>query len=1245
MGALMRLAAFELRQQLRRVSTWVYFGASFLIAFFVSAATAGAWPSLELDTPILLANSPLRIANTLLMMASLGVVVTAALAGNAVYRDFQTGIHPLFFTTPTSKAAYLGGRWLGAVAANLLILLGAPLGMMAAPLWPTVEAGRVAPFDLGAYAVSFAVLVVPTVLLTAAIFVSLAAVTRRMLPNYVGGMVLLLGWAVAAVMLTAVDEEWPARLLDPFAVSTLSRATRYWTVAEQNRAQIPLDRWMIGNRLLWMGVGLAVFALGARAFRFAHVPERRREAQERVRRQVAEAAPAEPLAVPTVRRDFSARARREQLAAETRRAVREVVANGWFPLIIAICLFFVAVTSSEMGTLYGTRTFPVTYQVLDSLSGSFGLFVLIIITFYSGELVWNERELRSAQIHDSLPVPDWIPLAARLLGLMGVVAALMAAVMVLGVMIQLARGWTRFDFGVYLRELFLMHLLGFYLPLVVLSVLVQTVVNHKYVGHFIMLGYYVALAVVSSRVEHHALVYGTTPSVLYSDMNGYGHAWVAFTWFALYWGLVALLLAALTNLLWVRGQGEGVRRRLRLARLRLTRPLLAASAVAVVLVLATGGFIVYNTNVLNDFETRREGRDVQVEYEELYKRYEWVPQPRLTRARLSVDLYPDRRDLRIRGTYRLVNRTAVPIDSVHVDVLNSLTVREMAFGRPSRRVWGDRARGYYIYRLDAPLAPGDSVEMRFHLEHDERGFENDPQYGPVVGNGTFFNSQYLPKIGYNAEGEIADPTDRARAGLPPRPRAASLHDRRARTRNFVSYDADWIDFEATVSTSADQVAVAPGVLEREWREGGRRHFRYRMDAPMLNFYAFLSARYAVRRDAWVDLARGDTVAIEVYHHPEHAFNVERMVRSVKASLAYYTREFGPYQHRQVRIFEFPRYAAFAQSFANTIPYSESIGFIADVKGDDLDYPFFVTAHEVAHQWWGHQVAPANVQGAAMLSETLAEYSALMVMEKEYGREQIGRFLRHELDGYLRGRGTERLGETPLYRVEGQAYIHYNKGALAMYALRDYVGEQAVNRALRAFLDEQRLKGPPYPTSLDLLRHLRAAVPDSLRGVVRDLFERVTLWDNRAVSATARPVFGGRWEVELTVRSSKLRADSLGNETRLEEPTWIDVGVFAADSTEPVYLRKHRILPGERTVRVTVSQWPQRAGIDPLNKLIDRKRDDNVVEVRIRREDSRDASRERSRDSVRTGSGASSRDTARGRSTDTMRTRGRDPGSE
>jgi ABC-2 type transport system permease protein len=1189
---MLAIARHELREQLRRVSTWVYSALFFSIAFLMMLAMAGAWDDFDLGSPVLYANSPSVVASFLLLFSLLAVPVTSAIAGRAVHKDFEARIHPLFFTTPVSKGAYLGGRYLGAVAANLLVLLALPLGMIAATqAWWWVEGDRIGPFRMDAYAVPFALLLVPNLLVAAAVFLVLGALTRKALANQVGGVALLLGWAVSRVFATAVEVDWFSHLSDPFGMAPLNWSTRYWTVAEQNTLALPLSGPLLLNRLLWLAVGVGVLAYGFRRFRFRQFV--REEGGSVPAAALPAPAMAERLRLPDPVRAFDRRARWTQLAAMTADAGRRIVRGTWFWILVGLCVVFMLASATELGSIYGTRTYPVTYQVLELLTDTFLLFIVLIIAIYAGELVWEERDAGSAGIHDTLPVPTWVPLAAKTLALVAVTAVLLASVMATGMLLQAGRGYFRFEPALYLREL-----VGITLPslalLVVLAMAVHTLANHKYVGHLIVVVYFVGAPLAYGAFPHNMIIFGSTPETTYSDMNRYGHTLEAWGWYTLFWVGVALLLAVASNLFRVRGTEAGAGWRVRMARRRLTRPVGLASAAALLLVAATGGFIVHNTVGVNEWMTPKAGQRLQATYEERYKRFETLPMPRISAVELHAEIFPRTRDLRLRGTYTLVNRTGASLERVHVDLPSDLRIAHLALSRPATPEIADTALGFHGWVLERPLAPGDSMELAFDLAHLTRGFEDEPSFHPVVGNGTFFNSALLPGIGYNPQGEVLDERARARLGLPSRPHAADTYDAAGPQRNFVSRDADWIRFRATVSTDADQVALAPGRLEREWTEGGRRHFRYVMDVPMLHFYAVLSARYRVRRGEW------EGVAIDIFHHPGHEYNLDRMIRSVERSLAYFTREFGPYPLDHVRIAEFPRYADFAQSFAGTIPYSEGIGFIAQVRPRDIDYPFFVTAHEVAHQWWGHQVVPADVQGAAMLSETLAEYSALMVMEEEYGRGQIGRFLRFELDQYLKGRTAERRGEMPLVLVENQQYVHYNKGALAMYALRDYVGEAAVNGALRAFLAESRRPGAPYPTSLDLLAHLYAATPDSLHPLVEDLFETVTLWDLSAEKAEASQGEDGRWQVDLTVRGRKVRAGPLGDEEPVGIDDLVEVGVFAAGNDEPIWLGKVRLDRERRTIRILVDERPARAGIDPLHKLIDRRLDDNVVPVRVGR---------------------------------------------
>jgi len=167
--------------------------------------------------------------------------------------------------------------------------------------------------------------------------------------------------------------------------------------------------------------------------------------------------------------------------------------------------------------------------------------------------------------------------------------------------------------------------------------------------------------------------------------------------------------------------------------------------------------------------------------------------------------------------------------------------------------------------------------------------------------------------------------------------------------------------------------------------------------------------------------------------------------------------------------------------------------------------------------------------------------------------------------------------------------------MALYVLREHIGGEAVNTALRRYFERFR-EGPPYPTSLDLYAELRAVTPDSLHGVLTDWFETITLWDVEARSASVEPTGTGEYVLTLDVSARKVRADGSGNETEVPIDDVVQIGVFAAGEGEPLYLEWHRIQSGDQTIRVTVPRPPARAGIDPYDLLIDRNRTNNVVAV-------------------------------------------------
>ncbi len=1199
MSQFLDILKFELAFRRRHPPLHIFAGIGFLLSFLTVGIKGGMDPFGGVGTIAI--NSPLALQRLMLVFCLLlGLVITTAFVAAAVNRDFEYGTQRLFFATPLRKAPYLLGRFCGSMIAAWYMISAIALGALLASLMPWHDPERLVSVSLAPYFYSLGVFMFPNLLFVGALSFAVATLTRRIMYSYVAVLGLLVIYVVSGNYIGDLDHDFLAALSDPFGIRTYALATRYWTPAEANTIVAPWTLEIATNRVIWVGTGLAFLAVTLVKYRMVIA-----EGGGRARTAEIDAAPRperRPLESPSAEPSFGLGARLSQLWFQMRAEVRGLVRSAPF---LVIALFGVGnIVGASFGFVQrgGTTTFPVTYLMLEVIQGGMSAFMLIVLVFYAGELVHRERRYKVAEFYDALPVPNWVPLLAKLAAMVvGMVVLLMVAAATT-MTFQLAKGYPKLELGLYVRDLAGLQI-HVWILLSIAAIVLQVFSNHKFVGYMLMVLVFVFQAALPALdFEHNLYNYAAFPSVTYSDMNRYGHFVTPQLVFTVYWGAFGAVLVVLAELWWVRGTDNRFRLRLREARARLNRPRVLALGAATAVWLGTGGFIWYNTTVLNTYRPSDETEELQARYERDYKQFEKLPHPRVTDVSVEADLYPHERRVEVRGTLRLVNKTSSMISELHVlgsDPDVEIAKLEVPGATLKKR---DPELAYRIYRLAAPMAPGAEMEVTFDYRKHLRGFGNQSVDNSIVRNGTFFNNfSYVPRFGYSDDYELMDPNERRDHDLPERPRMPKIDDMEARNNTYLSSDSDWITFAATVSTSADQIAIAPGYLTEEWARDGRRYFRYEMDAKILNFWSILSADYQVKRDEWRPSGGGDPVAIEIFYHHAHPYNVDKMILAIKESLDYCTRNFSPYQHRQVRVLEFPKYASFAQSFPNTIPYSESIGFIADASAEeDIDYVHYVTSHEVAHQWWAHQVIGANVQGATLMSESLAQYSALMVMEKHYGSDKMPKFLEYELNRYLSARSGEPIEEMPLLLVENQQYIHYRKGSLVFYALKEYIGEEALNGALRRYVKEVAFQEPPYTVSTDLYEHLQAAAPRDFQYLLRDMFEKITLYDNRATAAVVAERPDGTYEVTMKIQVQKLYADGKGVETKAEAlEDWIEVGAYVEREDEdgetrdvPLLLERRRFDGSETQVTLVTDERPDFVGIDPRNLLIDRDPDDN-----------------------------------------------------
>ncbi len=1190
----MEFFKFELRYWLRGFMVYIFLG---IVALLFGLATGSDNVRVGGAIGNTYRNAPYVIMQYYIAAGLLAALMVSAIYDSAASRDFATKFSDVLFSKPIGKWNYLIGRFSAATLIALIPSLGISVGMIVAGWVTRMDAERWGPIRWDAHALGLLLFAVPNTLLVGSVVFAIAAWTRNTIYSFLGVLLLLVAYGVSQAVLSDISNEFLAMMIDPLGGTPYSILTKYWTVDQRNNWCMPLAGVLMLNRLVWLCVALAVFAIASWRFSFE---------TGRVRgRKAIEATPAALLVPQTEIGEWPKATPQTSWFSQLRSCTRlDVYAVMRTPAFIVILFAAMLNTTAAlfMGATegYGLSSFPVTYKMVDLIRGSLFGFLVPVITYFVGVVVWRDRDCKIQEIIGASPVPNSVLVLSRFISLLTIIMTILVVTIFLSCSVQIFYGFNRLQPRVYAFELIAIEALrfGFF---IVLAMLAHTFSPNKYVGYFafIVLLIMNAFAWQWMRVDSLLVRFGRLPTYVYSDMFGVAPYTSGLIAYAVYWLACAALVLWICSIALHRGVPRSIKSRL-MEGLRSTSGSSKVFAMVAALVMASqGAWLVYNTQILNTFVGNVEQEKRSVRYENEYSKFENLPQPKVTSIKYEIEIYPETRNMRMQGKQMILNKSEGPIDTLYV---NLAATYKTTLEIPNATLEVDDEKlACQTYRLQPALGPGESLEMRFVVRSETRGIENQITNQELVQNGTFFNNSIAPHFGYDPNRRIMDPNTRKKYKLGPADSVPTL------TRdcgvaclyNYVDQDADWVDVETVISTSADQIAVAPGSLVEQWIQDGRNFFKYKLDHPSLNFYSFISARYEV------DRSKSGDVDVEVYYHKEHAWNVPRMSQAIKAALDYCGSQFGPYRHKQARIIEFPRVASFAQAFPGTMPYSESIGFIAKMdKPDDIDMVYYVVAHEMAHQWWAHQVIGARMQGATLLSETLAQYTALMIMRKEYGPDMMHKFLKYEMDSYLRSRGTERQKERPLISVDpGQGYIHYRKGSVALYYLAEMIGEQRINAALKDIIEVYAYKGPPYPTSHVLVDRLRKQTPEELQYLIKDLFEDITIFANRTLEAKAVKQEDGKYLVQIEVECSKFKADEKGLETECEMDDWMEIGAFSKPESGKRYgalLHRERVQlkSGKHKLEFTVDSEPYQAGIDPRNFLIDRMPDDNMKKVSI-----------------------------------------------
>lgn len=1160
-------------------------------------------------------------------------MVLPAIVGLSMYRDYRNGVHHLLYAYPMTKKSYLSAKFLSGVVVVTLVIMLMGLGFYLGTIMPWANPTTIGVWNSATFWQPFFWMILPNVLFVSAVVFAVVTFSRNIYAGFISMLILLILQVGLGNVLAGLEEAYWGALLDPFGEAAINYYAGYWTVAEQNERLLPIQGWVIYNRLFWLGITalLGGFLYWKFDFEQEHSSlfyKKTNILPSSTGAEIAYLSKITKVNLPKVNFDFSFLQQLKTTWQLSNLDFRYIATSLPFLALVAVGLSFLVFMVSSGAIRYDTENLPLTRMVLDTPLYLFSAMINLVTFLYAGLLIHRAKMANAHQLVDVSPVSNWVLLASKFIAIIKVQVLLLSLLMVGGMLVQISKGYFHFEISLYLFELFGINLIHFAIW-AMLAMLIQTIIPNPYVGFFFLLFAPVAmigLMEVGPKIglaffEQNVFRYNQGPGMIfglpYSDMNGYGSILKPYFVYKLYWMMAGMLLLLGALLMWVRGLPHSFLERLSIAKFRMKGRLVIGIVVLLIGFISLGATIYYESNILNQHFSRQDQRDLLTKAVIKYQHYRKTPQPKIVSVNIHLNLFPEDNSLQSKGTYLLVNETDKVLDTLVINYeagLHHSYTFDQATKVISKEKIADLAH-FDILKIEKGLAPGDSLKMDFALQGAPSTWlrANDE----VKSSGTFIRDNHFPRFGFwldYVRGQLQMNVNIEK----PHP-----HDSLAIHELHATKDSDRIDFEATISTSLDQIALAPGYLQKEWvgeyemsPYGKRRFFHYKMDKKIAHSFMFVSGKYKVLRDQWKD------IKLEIYYHPEHEYNVHRMMEGMKASLIYNSENFSPYQFKQIRIAEFAQVgSASAHGFPNLIPYGEEAGFIADIDDSEdggIDFAFGGAVHEVAHQWWGHQVGSADALGSKMSSESMAEYVTLMVRKHEKGIDKARLYLKHSMDKYLQGRSRERSIERPLALGDpSQAYIHYAKGVLAFYALSEYLGEAKLNRAIQSYVEKVAfLEGEEYTTALELVDFIKKATPDSLQYMIKDWFETVTLYDSKMLSAQTTKLPNGKYQVDMEFLVSKYRSVGKGEKVFQDETgdsityqsaemdvpmyslplaDYLEIGVFGKDGKE-LYLEKHRFEQIDNRLSVVVDALPVEVGVDPYHVMVDGVREDNWVGV-------------------------------------------------
>jgi hypothetical protein len=165
----------------------------------------------------------------------------------------------------------------------------------------------------------------------------------------------------------------------------------------------------------------------------------------------------------------------------------------------------------------------------------------------------------------------------------------------------------------------------------------------------------------------------------------------------------------------------------------------------------------------------------------------------------------------------------------------------------------------------------------------------------------------------------------------------------------------------------------------------------------------------------------------------------------------------------------------------------------------------------------------------------------------------------------------------------------------MYAVKELIGEAALNKALKNLIDKYAYPQEPATVN-ELLTELYAVTPPTQHELLNDWFKKIVTYDVSVEQADYKELDNGTYEVTMTLKAEKWEEDGFGSKEKAEFSLPVKIGIFNGDrfKEQHILYLKDQFIDAEITeLSFIVEDKPTLVGIDPHHVLLDKNVSNNL----------------------------------------------------